>query len=198
MWLFVVLALAVAGALLVGRRTIWPRVSGDSAPVDRDRESGSAEEMYPGLPDNHLLTEGPVCPDGTTLRDWLRYKSGDNAWHEVVADFYDAAAADPEVASYFHGVDMDALQRHFLASIVMVTGHGVSVGVVRRMRLAHDEVVNAEGKPINEAIWDKVVSALAGVLTARGVPGSAIGELAATIEPIKAAVVVTGRRQALA
>jgi truncated hemoglobin YjbI len=51
-------------------------------------------------------------PDDGDLAVWV---VGDNAWRDVVADFYPKAAANPAIAAYFTDVDMAALQRHFSA-----------------------------------------------------------------------------------
>ena len=102
-------------------------------------------DLFPGVPDTHLLTTCPTVdtPDGPLpLRDWLRHFAGADAWSQVVSRFYTRAAADPDIAGYFTRVDIDQLQRHFLAALMIVTGQGVTVGVVRRMHTAHATVRN--------------------------------------------------------
>jgi hypothetical protein len=91
------------------------------------------------------------------LRDWLRHLAGPDAWSEVVSRFYDRAAADPDIAGYFTGVDPARLQRHFLAALMIVTGQGVTVGVVRRMHAAHAGVCTPTGQPITEATWNATI-----------------------------------------
>ncbi len=220
MWIWVVLAVTVAAALaLVAARMTSGWRPGDGwalrqRDAERSREApGSTsgadpapaittdvdqdEGLYPGLPDNHLLTSSPMVDwrgMDLPLRDWLRHAAGDGVWSSVVTDFYGRAAEDPDVASYFRGVDMTTLQRHFVAALMLVSGHGVSVGVVRRMRRAHIRVVNERGEPIDESTWHKVIGTLVAVLQDHGVPDATIGSLAVTIEPLKRAVVIASDR----
>jgi hemoglobin len=151
-----------------------------------------APELFPGVPDTHLLTECPMvdAPGGPMpLRDWLRHFAGVDAWSEVVSRFYTRAAADPDIAGYFTGVDMARLQRHFLAALMIVTGQGVTVGVVRRMQAAHAAVRNTHGVPITDATWNAVIGVLAGVLGELGTPPATLVALATTIAPIRTAIV---------
>jgi hemoglobin len=130
------------------------------------------------------------APDGPTpLRDWLRHLAGPDAWSEVVSRFYDRAAADPDIAGYFTGVDLARLQRHFLAALMIVTGQGVTVGVVRRMHAAHAGVCTPTGQPITEATWNATIGVLAGVLAELGTPPATLIALATTIAPIRAAII---------
>ena len=176
-----------------------------SSPRHLGGDSGSAvivpppmqgPDLYPGVPDTHLLTECPMvdAPGGPTpLRDWLRHLAGVDAWSEAVSRFYTRAAADPDIADYFTGVDMARLQRHFLAALMIVTGQGVTVGVARRMHTAHAAVRNAHGQPITDATWNTVVGVLAGVLGELGTPSATLVALATTIAPIRAAIVTEPR-----
>jgi truncated hemoglobin YjbI len=96
------------------------------------------------------------------LRDWLRHFAGPDAWSQVVLRFYARAAADPNIAGYFTRVDIDQLQRHFLAALMIVSGQGVTVGVVRRMHTAHAAVRNTTtGQPITDTTWNAGIGALA-------------------------------------
>jgi hemoglobin len=149
-------------------------------------------DLFPRVPDTHLLTECPTvdAPGGPMpLRDWLRHFAGVDAWSEVVSRFYTRAAADPQIAGYFAGVDMPQLQRHFLAALMIVTGQGVTVGVVRRMHAAHAPVRDRGGQPITDATWNTVIGVLAGVLAEMGTPPATLVALATTIAPIRAAIV---------
>ena len=124
------------------------------------------------------------------LRDWLRHFAAADAWSQVVSRFYTRAAADPDIAGYFTQVDMDQLQRHFLAALMIVTGQGVTVGVVRRMHVAHAAVRHTTtGERITDITWNTVVGALAGVLGELGTPPAALVALATTLVPIRAAIV---------
>ena len=105
----------------------------------------------------------------------------------MVGLFYARAAAD--IADYFRDADREQLQRHFLAVLIIVTGQGVTVGLVRRLRRAHAGVCNSRGTPITADVWDTVIGVLAGVLIKFGTPPAALAALAATVAPIRAAIV---------
>jgi hemoglobin len=163
-----------------------------STVTDADVPPVPVPNLFPGVPDTHLLTTCPTVdtPDGPLpLRDWLRHFAGADAWSQVVSRFYSRAAADPDIAGYFTRVDMDQLQRHFLAALMIVTGQGVTVGVVRRMHTAHATVRNNTGERIADSTWNTVVGVLAGVLGELGTPPAALVALATTLAPIRAAIV---------
>jgi hypothetical protein len=151
------------------------------------------EAPFADLPDEHVLASAPTVPptdDGLVLYDWLRKEAGDGVWEEIVTEMYDRAAAVPMVASYFGGVDLAELQRHFLAALVMLTGRGLTVGAVRRMGNAHLPVHNESGQPISGDAYDAVVATLAGILLARGVPRDTMGQVGALVEPLREVIVV--------
>lgn len=197
-WTLVLIAMGLRRRKLTRRPTKLGR-----PPVRRPGRDEAAEhnlhivepapELFPGVPDNHLLTECPMvaAPGGPMpLRDWLRHFAGVDAWTIAVSRFYTRASADADVAGFFAGIEMDKLQRHFLAAIMVVTGQGVTVGVVRRMRDVHANVRDAAGNPITGATWDTVIGVLAGVLGELGTPPATLVALATTIAPIRAAIVV--------
>lgn len=117
---------------------------------------------------------------------------GDGVWATVVATFYQRAAADPEAAAYFTGVDLDQLQRHFLRALTIVSGHGVTVGLVRNLHYRHAHIRNHRGERITADVWDTVVAVLATVLAEHGVPPRTLVVLATTLAPIRSAVVGGG------
>lgn len=148
-------------------------------------------DPYPGLGDDHLLHAAPSVrgSDGSTvvLADWLRKQAGEGVWAAAVAEMYSRAASVPMLADYFGGVDMPALQRHFVAAIVMVSGRGLDVGTVRRMGAAHAHIRNSQGQPITGEAFDAVIATLAGILTENGVPGPTVqqvGTLAGHFRPV--------------
>jgi len=57
------------------------------------------------------------------------------------------------------------------------------------MGIAHAQVVNQAGAPINGAVYDTVVDVLVQVLADVGVPDTAINELAGTVAPLREAIV---------
>ena len=141
-----------------------------------------------------VIVPPPTVPGRTgkdDLREWLLWFAPDTSWPEVVADFYRRAAADPQVASYFHEADMDELQFHFTAAITMLCKEGLTARALRAMTVRHAHVTNRDGEHIHGVIFDKVVDTLVDVLSEVGVPDVAINELAACIDPLRAAIVVT-------
>ena len=156
----------------------------------------ATSDLYPGLADTHLVPECPFvnAPAGRTpLRDWLRHFAGIDAWSNAVERFYTRAAAHPEISAYFRHTDIVQLQRHFLAALMIITGQGVTVGVVRRMRAAHAGVTNSSGEPITSTVCDAVIGVLAQVLGELVTPPATLAELATTIAPIRAAIVDENR-----
>jgi truncated hemoglobin YjbI len=141
-----------------------------------------------------VIVPPPTVPGRTgkdDLREWLLWFAPDASWPEVVADFYRRAAADTQVASYFHRADMEELQFHFTAAITMLCKEGLTARALRAMTVRHANVTNRNGEHIHGAIFDKVVDTLVDVLSDVGVPDVAINELAACIDPLRAAIVVT-------
>lgn len=128
------------------------------------------------------------------LRDWLTHHSfhEDNAWAKVVSDFYDLAAAEPDIADYFHGTDMASLQRHFLAALMMVTSRGLTVAACQQMGERHRDVRNSVGQPITPEIYDRVILILAGVLAQHGVPDSVIQQVGECIRPLRRVITQQG------
>jgi hypothetical protein len=138
-----------------------------------------------------LVAPAPKVGDDT-VRDWLKYYTrGKTDWVTAVDELYRRAAADPGIASYFAGVEMVALQRHFVAFMVMVTSKGLTADAVRRMSVAHANVTNASGLEITGMIYDRVIDVLASILIEAGVPDDAINQLSRVINPLRAAIVVS-------
>jgi hypothetical protein len=92
------------------------------------------------------------------------------------------------VFSYFHGVDLEQLQRHFTSALLIVTHAGASRATVDYVAGKHADVRNAVGVPITGDIYDAVVATLVGVLGEAGVPDYALNQLATTVEPFRAAI----------
>jgi truncated hemoglobin YjbI len=165
----------------------------DSGPSSGSRENATPTGPQPVVGQTHQLPDQqlsapPRRPD--TARDWLtHYTGGKVTWPQVVREFYTAAAADPDVASYFAGVDMERLQKHFTAAITIVTREGVTAGTRAAMVRAHAGVINQRGMRITGDVYDKVITVLVDILTRHDVPSSAIGELARTVAPLRVAIV---------
>ena len=136
------------------------------------------------------VVAAPPTVRGDTVRDWLRYYTHrEGSWERVVTEFYRRAAADPAVAPYFAGADIERLQRHFVATMVMVTNSGLTARAVQSMTVAHAAVRTPDGVPITGAVFDRVVDVLVTVLSEHGVPDAALNELARVVDPLRAAIV---------
>jgi hemoglobin len=102
----------------------------------------------------------------------------------AVDDFYRRVLADPHLAGYFTGVDVDrvrAHQRMFIAA--GIGGPGSYRG--RPMREAHG------GLRIRDADFDRVVEHLAATLTALGVATPTIAGIADLLGPLREQIVDT-------
>jgi hemoglobin len=159
--------------------------------------AGPATRQPSGSPEDDVdpvIAGPPQVPVGAgqsdSVRDWLcHYTHGRKTWGDAVAEFYRRAAADPQIASYFHDVDLPALQRHFTATIVIVTSKGLTAKTVVRMAEKHRGIRDRDGRPITSEVYDRVVTMLKGVLRDMGVPNDAIADLGGVVRPLRAAIV---------
>jgi hemoglobin len=76
----------------------------------------------------------------------------------AVDDFYERVLADPELASYFDGIDMTMLRAHQTKLLVQVTGGPVEYDG-RELAVAHD------GLGVTPQAFDRVVGHLVDTLT---------------------------------
>jgi hypothetical protein len=163
----------------------------------RDRRPNAVPTPPAGTPlptprrPSDLVAPAPTI-NGDTVRDWLKYYTlGKTDWVAAVDELYIRAAADPSIASYFAGVKLDAVKRHFVAFMVMVTSRGLTADAVRRMSVAHAQVRNEAGVEITGMIYDRIVDVLVTILAEAGVPDDAINQLKRVVDPLRAAIVVT-------
>jgi hypothetical protein len=206
LWLSIAALVVAVAALVLAllHRGILDRMLGDR-PADRvvlatDRIRGdlAAALQPPRAPRPHVIAPPPMIGN-YTLRDWLvHHYNRDGVWAEVVAEFYNRAAAVPWVLDYFGRVagDDDAsrarmakLQRHFTAQLVIVTHTGVTAPMLDVLRDKHLGVTNSAGTPITGEVFDAVVDTLGGVLRDSGVPDRAIEQLVATCAPLRPVLV---------
>jgi truncated hemoglobin YjbI len=197
---FADLALFLAvGLLLVGWVLLYARRPTLEAPrhEPEPRNDVPDDELHSG---NEVLTSPPIVRTTTfgdvTLREWLTrfHPLRDGVWDEVVTRFYARAAGDVSIARYFTGVDMAKLQRHFLATLLIVTGRGLTPSTVESMRDKHMRVHDPDGNPISGAIYDRVLTTLGQViaqaLAEAGIdPGPVLDQLLVTVAPLRAAIV---------
>jgi hemoglobin len=76
----------------------------------------------------------------------------------AVGDFYERVQADPDLASYFDGIDMSRLRAHQTKLLVQVTGGPVEYDG-RELAVAHD------GLAVTSEAFDRVVGHLVDTFT---------------------------------
>lgn len=139
--------------------------------------------------DDLLLPPATVSVDGNevVLWTWMRHEHShpDGLVKRVVSRFYAAAAQDPEVASYFHGVDMPVLQAHFVRAFITLADKGLTATGVASLAARHRTVRDTAGRPITPEVFDKVVFALGQAMHAEGIPAATIAQIARMCLPIK-------------
>lgn len=107
---------------------------------------------------------------------------GDEAIAAVVDLFYAKVLADPTLAPYFAGVELDRLKGHQRRFIGQALGAGRPY-TGRSMRKAHEHL------SITDAAFDRVVAHLAAALTEAGVGEATIGTVAETLLPLRQDIV---------
>jgi hypothetical protein len=155
-----------------------------ATPDQRDDPGASSAPADPDEPEATTVLAGPPLvaeDDGatTTLRDWLVHfhPDRDNAWVEVTREFCDTMAVHPDVAGYFPTGQPDALQKHFLAALILITGTGLSAAGLERIRAYHAGVQDGHGRGITPRAYDTAMRILLDLLRAKNIPDSALGEL---------------------
>jgi hemoglobin len=102
---------------------------------------------------------------------------GEPALVAVVDDFYDRVVGDPQLESFFVGVNMPKLKGRQVEFFAAALG-GPNVYQGPSMRDAHI------GRGITQADFDKVAYHLTDALAAAGVPAQTIGQIAAAVTPL--------------
>ncbi|HEY7264481.1 MAG TPA: group 1 truncated hemoglobin [Trebonia sp.] len=110
---------------------------------------------------------------------------GEPALVAVVDDFYDRVVADPQLKSFFAGVNMPKLKGRQVEFFAAALG-GPDVYQGPSMRDAH------LGRGITQANFDRVAFHLTGALAAAGVPGDTIAQIGAAITPLADEIVSRG------
>jgi hemoglobin len=110
---------------------------------------------------------------------------GEPALVAVVDDFYDRVVGDPQLESFFAGVNMPKLKGRQVEFFAAALG-GPDVYEGPSMRDAH------LGRGITQADFDKVAYHLTGALAAAGVPAQTIGQIAAAVTPLADEIVSRG------
>jgi hemoglobin len=102
---------------------------------------------------------------------------GEPALVAVVDDFYDRVVGDPQLESFFVGVNMPKLKGRQVEFFAAALG-GPDVYQGPSMRDAHI------GRGITQADFDKVAYHLTDALAAAGVPAQTIGQISAAVTPL--------------
>ena len=110
---------------------------------------------------------------------------GEPALVTVVDDFYVRVLNDPQLESFFAGVNMPKLKGRQVEFFAAALG-GPDVYQGPSMRDAHI------GRGITQANFDKVAFHLTGALAAAGVPGDTIAQIGAAITPLAVEIVSRG------
>jgi hemoglobin len=107
---------------------------------------------------------------------------GAEAVRAAVDDFYVRVLADPSLASFFSGTDLDRLKAHQRSFIAAALG-GPEIFTGRDMASAHARLA------ISDADFDAVVSHLVDTLSGLGVPGETIGQIGSVLVPLRSDIV---------
>ncbi len=96
--------------------------------------------------------------------------------------FYDRVLADPDLAGYFEGVDVDRVKGHQALLISSLLG-GPEEYTGRALGVAH------QGLGITDEHYDKVVTHLVGVLEGAGVPDDTVDAVKGAVTAVKPDIV---------
>jgi hemoglobin len=110
---------------------------------------------------------------------------GEEALVSVVDDFYVRVLADPDLASYFAGANMNKLKGRQVAFFAEALG-GPALYDGASMREAH------LGRGISHDAFNKVATHLAESLSAAGVPADLVATIIGTIAPLADEIVAAG------
>jgi hypothetical protein len=132
-------------------------------------------------------------PDRVPLRDWLlqMHPDGPHVWAEVVTEVCAMAARDAAIAAHFARSGPAALQRHFLAVVMLLTGTEITTSLLGRLRLAHaSSARGGGGAAVTHSVYDAFARGLVEVLHWRGVPEETLRELAVALLLLRDVIVV--------
>jgi len=107
---------------------------------------------------------------------------GAGAVQAAVDDFYSRLLADPQLAPFFSGVDVQRLKAHQRAFLTAELG-GAKIYQGRDMAAAHAQLAIADRD------FDAVVTHLVATLTALDVPGETISQIGGLLAPLRSDIV---------
>ena len=100
----------------------------------------------------------------------------------AVDGLYERLLADPVIAPYFAGTDMERQKRHMRAFMAVALG-GADLYAGRDMHSAHARL------GITHDAFDRVVTHLVATLASLGLPGETIAAIGAKLAPLRAQIV---------
>lgn len=145
---------------------------------------GRGQLPYAGYPERKLLAEAPRV-DRLTLHEWLLEQKHGTIWQETVSTLYDRCRRDVVLGVFFKDTDLAKLQKHFLATLLIVTHTGLTVETARAMYSAHRGLTDDRGGPITHGVFDRFVETLGGALKDVGVRDLTIGDVVEILEILR-------------
>lgn len=145
---------------------------------------GPGQLPYAGQTEGKLLADAPYV-DRMTLHEWLIEQKHGLIWQELISTTYDRCRRDPLLGVFFRDTDLPKLQKHFLATLLVVTHTGLTVATARAMYSAHRGLTDDHGGPITHGVFDRFVETLGGALQDVGVRDLYIGDVVNILEILR-------------
>ncbi|MFF8594563.1 group 1 truncated hemoglobin [Streptomyces sp. NPDC015220] len=124
----------------------------------------------------------PTAPSKSPAPTLFEQLGGEPAVSAVVDIFYDRVLGDPDLESYFSGVDVDHLRHHQRRFVAQALGAQRPYSG-RSMRKAHEHL------SITQEAFGRVVDHLGAALAEVGVDAAAIDAVAEVLLPLKQEIV---------
>jgi hemoglobin len=153
----------------------YVRSRGPRGPIAGWAELPHVDPSSQGPPPARRQTGRHRPSHGTPNRSLYERIGGDTAIAEAVETFYRTVLADPALAPYFEGVDVERVKAHQFAFIRAASG-GPDVHVERPLRRAHHHLA-IPNEHFDRAI-DHLAASLAGVCTDLRAVGAVTARLA--------------------
>jgi hemoglobin len=113
---------------------------------------------------------------------------GAGAVQAAVDDFYSRLLADPQLAPFFTGTDLQRLKAHQRAFLAAALG-GAQIYHGRDMAAAHARLA------IGDHDFDAVVAHLVATLTGLGVPDETIAQIGSVLAPLRSDIVTSAAEE---
>ena len=141
------------------------------------------EDIPPHL---KVIAKAPLFPNGMTLRDGVinLHPQNDKVWNQLIATFYSRAGDDPRISPYFWGKDVEDIQKHFLAALLVVGHTGLTEATADTLGEKHRHL------NIADVDYDATVQILVQVLQDYKVPWSTIQQLNPAVLELRKRIVM--------